>query len=41
MTVIAIPNPHYPPDPDALTLAASTIESPVDLTPGLIEALAT
>ena len=33
MTVIAVPNPHYPPTDDALKLAAAT----VDVTPKLVE----
>jgi HAD superfamily hydrolase (TIGR01509 family) len=37
MTVIAVPNEHYPPDDDALALAAATIDSLHDLTTQLIE----
>ena len=37
MAVIAFPNPHYPPDADALTLAAVVIESLDELTPELVE----
>jgi HAD superfamily hydrolase (TIGR01509 family) len=37
MSVIAVPNPHYPPDGDALTLAAVVIESLDELTPELAE----
>ncbi len=37
MSVIAVPNPHYPPDADALTLAAVVIESLDELTPELVE----
>jgi HAD superfamily hydrolase (TIGR01509 family) len=38
MTVIAVPNPHYPPDDDALALAAARIETLRELTPELVEA---
>lgn len=37
MAVIAVPNPHYPPDDDALALAAATVATPGDLTPELVE----
>ncbi|MHB8659451.1 MAG: HAD family hydrolase [Solirubrobacteraceae bacterium] len=37
MTVIAIPNPHYPPSADALGLAAVSIVSVGELTPQLVE----
>jgi HAD superfamily hydrolase (TIGR01509 family) len=37
MTVIAVPNPDYPPDRDALALAAATIDSLHELTPELVE----
>ncbi len=37
MVVVAVPNPHYPPDGDALTLAAVVIESLDELTPELVE----
>jgi HAD superfamily hydrolase (TIGR01509 family) len=33
MRVIALPNPHYPPAPDALSLADEVVSSPADLTP--------
>jgi beta-phosphoglucomutase-like phosphatase (HAD superfamily) len=36
MRVIALPNSHYPPSPDALELADVVIESPDELTPGLV-----
>ncbi|HTX46602.1 MAG TPA: HAD family phosphatase [Solirubrobacteraceae bacterium] len=36
MTVIAVPNEHYPPDGDALELAAATIRSLHELTPELV-----
>jgi HAD superfamily hydrolase (TIGR01509 family) len=39
MTVVALPNPHYPPDPDALALAAVTLKSLRELTPELVEGL--
>jgi HAD superfamily hydrolase (TIGR01509 family) len=37
MAVIAVPNPHYPPAPDALALAAFTVAVVGDVTPGLVE----
>jgi HAD superfamily hydrolase (TIGR01509 family) len=37
MTVIAVPNEHYPPDPDALALAAATVAFVGDVTPELVE----
>ncbi len=37
MTVIAVPNPHYPPDEDALALADASIDLLTDLTPELVE----
>jgi beta-phosphoglucomutase-like phosphatase (HAD superfamily) len=37
MAVIAVPNPHYPPDPDALALAVATVPAIADLTPELVE----
>jgi HAD superfamily hydrolase (TIGR01509 family) len=40
MTVIAVPNPHYPPDPDALALAAATVPTVGDIGPELVERLA-
>jgi HAD superfamily hydrolase (TIGR01509 family) len=39
MPVIAVPNPHYPPDEDALALAAGVIETLDELAPELIEGL--
>jgi HAD superfamily hydrolase (TIGR01509 family) len=36
MPVIAVPNPHYPPDDDALGLAAARIATLVELTPELV-----
>jgi HAD superfamily hydrolase (TIGR01509 family) len=37
MAVIAVPNPHYPPDPDALALAAATVSVVGEVTPDLVE----
>jgi HAD superfamily hydrolase (TIGR01509 family) len=37
MTVIAVPNPHYPPDTDALALAAATVSVVGEITPELVE----
>ncbi len=37
MAVIAIPNPHYPPDEDALALAGASIDALEELTPELVE----
>jgi HAD superfamily hydrolase (TIGR01509 family) len=39
MTVIAVPNPHYPPPEDALALAAAVVDAAGDLTPELVESL--
>jgi HAD superfamily hydrolase (TIGR01509 family) len=39
MPVIAVPNPHYPPDEDALALAGAVIEALAELTPELVEGL--
>jgi HAD superfamily hydrolase (TIGR01509 family) len=36
MAVIAVPNPHYPPAPDALALAAATVPVVGDVTPSLV-----
>ena len=36
LTAIAVPNPHYPPGADALTLAAATITTLHELTPRLV-----
>jgi HAD superfamily hydrolase (TIGR01509 family) len=41
MPVVAVPNRHYPPDPDALALAAARLESLADLTPELVTGLRT
>jgi HAD superfamily hydrolase (TIGR01509 family) len=40
MPVIAIPNPHYPPDSDALALAAATVSGVAEITPELVERVA-
>jgi hypothetical protein len=40
MKVIAIPNPHYAPEPDALALAAAAVPVVGDVTPSLIELVA-
>jgi HAD superfamily hydrolase (TIGR01509 family) len=37
MAPIAIPNPHYPPEPDALALAAVRLRTIEDLTPAVVE----
>jgi HAD superfamily hydrolase (TIGR01509 family) len=37
MTVIAVPNAHYPPDAEALSLAAATVPVVGDVTPALVE----
>jgi HAD superfamily hydrolase (TIGR01509 family) len=37
MAVIAVPNPHYPPEPDALALAASTVRTISEVSPELVE----
>jgi HAD superfamily hydrolase (TIGR01509 family) len=39
MAVVAIPNRAYPPEPDALALAAATIASLHELTPALVGSL--
>jgi HAD superfamily hydrolase (TIGR01509 family) len=40
MAVIAVPNPHYPPDDEALQLAAATVEVPGEVTPELVQRVA-
>ena len=40
MAVIAVPNRDFPPDQDALALAAVTLDSLTDLTPGLVRGIA-
>lgn len=37
MTVIAVPNQHYPPEAEALSLAAARLETLYELTPELVE----
>jgi HAD superfamily hydrolase (TIGR01509 family) len=39
MAVIAVPNPHYPPDEDALELAAARVDVVGEITPELVERL--
>ena len=39
MTVIAVPNPHYPPSPDALSLAAASVDVVGEITPQLVRNL--
>jgi HAD superfamily hydrolase (TIGR01509 family) len=39
MTLIAVPNPHYPPDRDSLALAAAAVATPGEVTPELIARL--
>jgi HAD superfamily hydrolase (TIGR01509 family) len=39
MTVVAVPNPHYPPPQDALELAAATVTTVGDVTPDLLSSL--
>jgi HAD superfamily hydrolase (TIGR01509 family) len=40
MTVIAVPNPHYPPAPDALALASAAVATVGEVTPALVEGAA-
>jgi len=40
MTVIAVPNEHYPPTAQALALAAAQVPIPGEITPALVQALA-
>jgi HAD superfamily hydrolase (TIGR01509 family) len=37
LAVIAVPNPHYPPEPDALALAAATVGGVAEVEPQLVE----
>jgi HAD superfamily hydrolase (TIGR01509 family) len=37
MAVVAVPNPHYPPDDDALALADATVATVGEITPDLVE----
>jgi HAD superfamily hydrolase (TIGR01509 family) len=39
MTVVAVPNEHFPPPADALALATATVPTPAGLTPGLVDQL--
>jgi HAD superfamily hydrolase (TIGR01509 family) len=39
MTVLALPNPHYPPDPEALADADEVLASLHELTPARVEAV--
>jgi HAD superfamily hydrolase (TIGR01509 family) len=39
MTVVAVPNPHFPPPADALALARATVRTPAALTPELVAQL--
>lgn len=39
MTVVAVPNPHFPPPEDALALAAATVPVVGEVTPALVERL--
>ena len=39
MTVVAVPNPHYPPAADALALAGARVPTAARLTPQLIDQL--
>jgi HAD superfamily hydrolase (TIGR01509 family) len=40
MTVIAVPNPHYPPADDALSVAAVAVGTVGEVTPALVESIA-
>jgi HAD superfamily hydrolase (TIGR01509 family) len=40
MVVIAVPNEHYPPDEQALALAAATVRVVGEITPALVERIA-
>jgi HAD superfamily hydrolase (TIGR01509 family) len=39
MAVIAVPNPHYPPDPDAVALAAVVVNTVAEVSPALVASL--
>jgi HAD superfamily hydrolase (TIGR01509 family) len=39
MTVVAVPNPHFPPPADALARARATVPDPTGLTPELVDQL--
>jgi HAD superfamily hydrolase (TIGR01509 family) len=36
MAVVAVPNPHFPPGPEALALADAVVATPGDVTPALV-----
>jgi HAD superfamily hydrolase (TIGR01509 family) len=40
LRVVAVPNPRFPPDPDALALAAAAVPGIADVTPELVERVA-
>jgi HAD superfamily hydrolase (TIGR01509 family) len=40
MTIVAVPNPHYPPGDEALALAAEAVRVPGEVTPALVERVA-
>lgn len=40
MTVIAVPNPHYPPAPEALALASAAVATVGEVSPELVEGAA-
>ena len=40
MPVIAVPNPHYPPEGEALELAAATVTGVAEVTSELVESAA-
>ncbi len=39
MAVIVVPNPHYPPDSDAVALAAAVVTTMADVTPELVQSV--
>ncbi len=40
MAVVAVPNPHFPPDEDALRLASARVATTAELTPAVVRAAA-
>ncbi|WP_050997215.1 MULTISPECIES: HAD family hydrolase [Frankia] len=40
MAVVAVPNPHFPPDGDALRLASARVATTAELTPTVVQAAA-
>ncbi|WP_261576252.1 HAD family hydrolase [Frankia gtarii] len=40
MVVVAVPNPHFPPDADALRLASARVATTAELTPAVVQAAA-